>query len=149
MHIIRKMILFIMLSIGLPILVWSMWVYLASLSLCCLWLGQDIFLLIMTTELLLLEGGSKVININPYPAEILKWNNSSYFFGTVHYHIKGYQDENLKLVSQQYRASSDCTDVQAGLALFWWQSLITFGVGRVRVNTSCKSKSRLVLQVDI
>ena len=39
-----------------------------------------------------------------------------------------------KLVSQQYRAWLDCTDVQAGLALYWWQSLITFGVGRIRVN---------------
>ena len=26
------------------------------------------------------------------------------FFGTAHYHLKGYQDDNLKLVSQQYRA---------------------------------------------
>ena len=28
--------------------------------------------------------------------------------------FKGYQDENLNLVRQQYRASSDCTEVQAG-----------------------------------
>ena len=46
----------------------------------------------------------------------------------------GYQDENLKLVSQQYRAWSDCTDVQAGLAQYWWQRLITFSVGRIRVK---------------
>ena len=39
-----------------------------------------------------------------------------------------------KLVSQQYRAWSDCTDVQAGLALYWWQRLITFGFNRIRVN---------------
>ena len=26
------------------------------------------------------------------------------------------------------------TDVQAGLALYWWQRLITFGSGRIRVN---------------
>ena len=32
------------------------------------------------------------------------------------------------------RAWSDCTDVQAGQALYWWQRLITFGVGRIRVN---------------
>ena len=38
------------------------------------------------------------------------------------------------MVSQQYRALSNCTDVQAGLALYWWQKLITFGVGRIRVN---------------
>ena len=44
------------------------------------------------------------------------------------------QYENLKLVSQQYRAWSDCKDVQAGLALYWWQRLITFGVGRIRVK---------------
>ena len=71
---------------------------------------------------------------NPYHAEFLKWNNQSYIFGTVHYHFYGYQDENLKLVSQQYRAWSDCTDVQAGLALYWWQRLFTFSVGRIRVK---------------
>ena len=38
------------------------------------------------------------------------------------------------LVSQQYRAWSDCTVVQAGQALYWWQRLITFGVGRKRIN---------------
>ena len=38
------------------------------------------------------------------------------------------------LVSQQYRAWSDCTDVQTGLALYWWQRLISFGVGRIRVK---------------
>ena len=55
-------------------------------------------------------------------------------FGTVYYHFQGHQDENLKMVSQQYRAWLDCTDVQAGLALYWWESLITFGVGRIRVK---------------
>ena len=38
------------------------------------------------------------------------------------------------MVSQQYRVWSDCTDVQAGLALYWWQRLITFGVSRIRVE---------------
>ena len=52
----------------------------------------------------------------------------------MHYHFLGYQDENLKLVSQQYRAWSDCTDVQAGLALYCWQKLITLGSSRIRVN---------------
>ena len=39
--------------------------------------------------------------INPYHVEFLKWNNPLYIFGSVHYHFKGYQDENLKLVSQR------------------------------------------------
>ena len=65
-------------------------------------------------------------------AEFLRWINPPSVFGTVHYHFKGYQDGNLKLVSQQYRAWSDCTD-----ALYWWQRLITLGVGRIRVNTTC------------
>ena len=43
------------------------------------------------------------------------------------------------MVSQQYKAWSDCTDVQADLALYWWQRLITFGVGRIRVNTDIRS----------
>ena len=36
--------------------------------------------------------------------------------------------------SSNSRAGPDCTDVQAGLALYWWQRLITFGVSRIRVN---------------
>ena len=40
----------------------------------------------------------------------------------------------VKLVSQQYRAWSDCMDVQDGLALYWWQRLITFSSGRIRVK---------------
>ena len=62
---------------------------------------------------------------NPYHAKFLKWNNPPSIYGTV----QRYQDENFKLVSQQYRAWSDCTDVQADPALYWWQRLITFGAG--------------------
>ena len=61
--------------------------------------------------------------LNPYHVEFLQRNNPPYIFGSVHYHFKRYQNKNLKLVSQQYRAWSDCTDVQAGLALYWWQRL--------------------------
>ena len=35
---------------------------------------------------------------------------------------------------QQYRAWTGCTDMHVGLALHWWQRLITFGFGRIRVN---------------
>ena len=73
-----------------------------------------------------------ILSFNPYHAKFLKWNNPSNIFGTVHYHFYGYQDENLKLVSRQYRAWLECTDVQAGLALYCWQRLITFDVGRIR-----------------
>ena len=48
----------------------------------------------------------------------LKWNNPPSIFGSLHYHLKGYQDENLKSVSQRYRAWSDCADVLTGLALY-------------------------------
>ena len=41
---------------------------------------------------------------------------------------------NLKFVSQQYTSWSDCTDVQAGVALYLWQKLITYGFSRIRVN---------------
>ena len=37
--------------------------------------------------------------------------------GTVHHQFWGYQDENLKMVSQQYRTWSDCIDAQVGQAL--------------------------------
>ena len=40
----------------------------------------------------------------------------------------------MTLVSQQYRAWSDCTVVLVGLALRWWQRLITFGSSRIRIN---------------
>ena len=69
-----------------------------------------------------------------YHAEFLKWNNPPSIIGTVHYHFYVYQDENLKLASQQYRARPDCTDVRTNLALYCWQRLITFGVGRIRDN---------------
>ena len=76
------------------------------------------------------------ILLNPFHAEFLKWHNPSSIFGIVHYHFKGYQDGNMKMVSQQYRAWSDCTDVQVGLALYWWQRLLIIGVGRIRVKIS-------------
>ena len=41
---------------------------------------------------------------------------------------------NMELVSQQYRALSDCTNVLSGLTLYWWQRLITFSLGRIRVR---------------
>ena len=45
-----------------------------------------------------------------------------------------FRDIKMKTSSLQYRAWSDCTNVQAGLALYMWQKLITFGVGRIRVK---------------
>ena len=73
----------------------------------------------------------KCTAVNPYSAKFLKWNNPPYIFGTFYCHFLG---ENLKLVSQQYRAWSDCTNMQAGLVLFWWQRLITFGSIGIRVK---------------
>ena len=55
-------------------------------------------------------------------------------FGTVHYHFMDIKIRTHRLVSHQYRVWSDCTYAQAGLALYWWQMLITFGSGRIRVN---------------
>ena len=40
----------------------------------------------------------------------------------------------LKLASQQYRAWSDCANVQSGLALFWWQMLITLGSSKTTLS---------------
>ena len=42
-----------------------------------------------------------------------------------------------KVVSQQYRAWSNWTDVQASLALYWWQRLITF----IEYKVSCSRKT--------
>ena len=52
----------------------------------------------------------------PYPAEFLKWNNTSSIFGNDVHFLGGNQ-----YVSQQNRAWSDTMDVQAGQALYWWQ----------------------------
>ena len=53
---------------------------------------------------------------NPMPAEFLKWNNTPFIFGMS---IMIFREIKMrtKLVSQQYRAWSDCMDVQIGLAL--------------------------------
>ena len=45
-----------------------------------------------------------------------------------------YQNENLKLITQQYRAWLDCIETLAGLALYWLQKLITSSSSRIRVN---------------
>ena len=36
-------------------------------------------------------------------------------------------------------------DVQTGLALYWWQWLITFGFGRIRVKLTIKIKGKRLL----
>ena len=48
-----------------------------------------------------------------------------------------------KLVSQQYRAWLDCMDMQADLAVYWWQRPITFGVSRFRLNEKIMLNSTL------
>ena len=41
--------------------------------------------------------------INPYPAELLTWNNPSSIFKTMHYHfIRDIKMKTWKLISQQY-----------------------------------------------
>ena len=58
------------------------------------------------------------------PVVFLKWYYQYSIFEAVHYRFHGYQDENFKLVSQQYRGWSDYTNVQTGRLtwpLFWWQ----------------------------
>ena len=74
--------------------------------------------------------------LNPYHAEFLtEWNSIIRLpFLALSIIILRVQGGNLNLVSQQYRAWSYCTGVHAGLALYWWQKLITFGVGRIRVK---------------
>ena len=56
------------------------------------------------------------------------------FFGTLHFHFQGYLDMNLELDSQQYKAWSDCIDVQSSLALNWWQWLATSTFSRISVK---------------
>ena len=51
----------------------------------------------------------------------------------------------LKFVSQQYRAWSDCTDVEAGLALYWSLRLITFGSSTTKIKKSDNMADNMVL----
>ena len=76
------------------------------------------------------------ILFNPSPAKLLKLNYPHSIIWTAHYHFQGYQDGNLKLVSQKYGAWSDCMDVQASLTLYWWHRLSTFGSSRIRVKAT-------------
>ena len=64
--------------------------------------------------------------------EFLIQNSPPSIFGTVHYQFQGYY--NLKFVSQECRALSDCMDMQAGLDLYWWKRLITSGCRSILMN---------------
>ena len=56
--------------------------------------------------------------LNHLPAQFLKWNNAHSISGTLHLLFKGYQDENLNLVSHWNRAWLVCMDMKAGMALY-------------------------------
>ena len=75
----------------------------------------------------------RMVTLNLYHAEFLKWNNPSSIFGTIHYHFR-----DIKMKTCSWSANSiepgQTTDVHSGLALYWWQRHITFGVGRIRVK---------------
>jgi hypothetical protein len=59
------------------------------------------------------------MHFNTLPTDFLKWICLGLTIRSI---FLGYQNENLKLISQQYRAWSDCIDVQGSLALYWWQA---------------------------
>ena len=62
------------------------------------------------------------IDSHIFTLNLLKFLNEiihlPFMYGTVHYHFYEYQEENLNLVSHQYRAWSDSTGVKASLALY-------------------------------
>ena len=74
---------------------------------------------------------------------ILTLNLLKFLIGIIHLQFSDqsimiFRDTKMriwKFVIQQYRAWSDCTALQTGLALYWWQRLITFGSSRIWVNT--------------
>ena len=69
------------------------------------------------------------IFLNPYLLNYLNGLESLVHFPFLDLYIINFRDVSLKVVSQQYRAWSDCKD------LYWWQRLITFGASRIRVKT--------------
>jgi hypothetical protein len=62
--------------------------------------------------------------------------SSFHILGTVHYQLWGYQNENLKFRSGSIIefGQAERKAVQAGLALYWWQRLITFDSSRLWVK---------------
>ena len=77
----------------------------------------------------------KTLEINPYPAEFLKWTYLPSIFGAVHYQFWENQDKNLKVrPANSVEPSQTAQNAQAGLAVHWWQTLINFGSKRVMVN---------------
>ena len=88
--------------------------------------------------------------INYYQPKFLKWNNPPYIYLELSiYHFRDIKMSIWKLVSHQYRAWSDCIDVQAGLALYWWQRLITFGYGMKNISSFIMLTPIMVLVVSI
>ena len=77
---------------------------------------------------------SKVNKLNPYHAKFLKYSKAPSIYGTIHYHFK-----NIKMKTWCWSANSIESGQTAWTCwLAWlytgWQRLITFGVGRIRVN---------------
>ena len=62
---------------------------------------------------------------------LMKWTILFCIFGTVHFYFM-----DVKLRAWSWSANSiehgDCMDMQCGQALYWWQSLITFGSRRIK-----------------
>ena len=72
-------------------------------------------------------------------------NGTPSIFGTVHYHFR-----DIKMNTLSWSANSivwsDCTDVQAGLALYYWHRLLTFGVGKIRVIINYRLVLKFVMR---
>ena len=79
-----------------------------------------------------------VYHIVMYSATYLTLNLLSSINGIIHlpfleqsvFIFRDIKVRTWKLVSQQYRAWSNCTDVQSGLAVYWWHMLSTFNSER-------------------
>ena len=72
---------------------------------------------------------NRISGVNPYHAGFLKWNNPPYILVTFHYHFS-----DIKMRIWSWPDNSIEPGQNAGLALYWWQRLNTFGSGRIRVK---------------
>ena len=86
------------------------------------------------------------MHFNPYHADFL---NGIIHFTFLAFSIIIFRDIKMKTYSWPANSIEPGQDVQASMTLYWWQRLITFGVGRIRVKRNLNRKVMIVLSYEI
>ena len=87
---------------------------------------------------------------NPYPDDFFKWTCPPFVLDLS---IDNFKDIKTKIRScsdnSKCRTLSDCKEVQAGLALYWWQRLITFSSSKIRVKVIFDLNVLVITDIDL